>query len=211
MEFANTIKQLRKEQQLTQEGLAERVGVSRQAVSNWENNRNLPDIEMLICISKTFSISLDDLILGGSEQMEEKLIQDGSENKRAKMYMVSNMIGLAFCLLGLATILLKGFTVEYIDAAGVLHENFFLLLLGFGLIGVGLLTVLVGLFYYWKKTGNVFYILHKIGFLGGVLFAVLTLLIYSNGDRVSEMTLVCMVVSIVIGIISQKKMKKMFY
>ena len=107
MEFGNTIKQLRKDNNLTQEGFAEKLGVTRQAISNWENNRNLPDIEMLICISKTFSISLDVLILGGNDmtQMEAKLIQDGAESKRAKMYMVSNLVGLAFCLLGIATFL----------------------------------------------------------------------------------------------------------
>lgn len=212
MEFSRTVRQLRKEQNLTQEGLAEKLGVSRQAVSNWENDRNLPDIEVLIGMSKTFSVSLDALILGGDEQMKEKLIQDGSENKRAQMYMASNAIGLAFCLLGLAAILLKGFTVEYVDAAGVLHENFFLLPLGFGLIGIGILTVWVGLFYYWKnwkKTGNVFYVLHKAGILGTVVFAVLTLLIYSNGGRISEMTAACMGISMAAAVVSRAKAKKM--
>ena len=71
---------MRLERKLTQEQLANQLGVSRQAVSNWENNKNLPDLELIIAISKLFSVSLDDLILGGStmNNLTEKLIKDGS-------------------------------------------------------------------------------------------------------------------------------------
>ena len=108
-------------------------------------------------------------------QMEAKLIQDGAESKRAKMYMVSNLVGLAFCLLGIATLFLKSLTVEYVDEAGILHENFFLLPLGFGMIGLGMITVLIGLAYYWKKTGDVFYVINKMGYIATAVFVVGTL------------------------------------
>ncbi len=210
MEFGNTIKQLRKDNNLTQEGFAEKLGVTRQAISNWENNRNLPDIEMLICISKTFSISLDVLILGGNDmtQMEAKLIQDGAESKRAKMYMVSNLVGLAFCLLGIATLFLKSLTVEYVDEAGILHENFFLLPLGFGMIGLGMITVLIGLAYYWKKTGDVFYVINKMGYIATAVFVVGTLLIYANASRISVAALVLSGISIVVSIVAKMKIKR---
>ena len=86
MDFGKQIKQMRLERKLTQEQLANQLGVSRQAVSNWENNKNLPDLELIIAISKLFSVSLDDLILGGStmNNLTEKLIKDGSETRRAK-------------------------------------------------------------------------------------------------------------------------------
>ncbi|KIR03592.1 Transcriptional regulator, XRE family [Lachnospiraceae bacterium TWA4] len=224
MEFSNTIKQIRKDNSLTQEGFAKKLGVTRQAISNWENNRNLPDIEMLISISKTFSISLDELILGenlrennleenlgGNEmtQMEEKLIQDGSENKRTKMHMVSNLTGLAFCILGIATILLKGMTVEYVDETGILHENFFLLPLGFGMIALGFITVLVGLAYYWKKTGNAFYVINKIGYITTVVFAVGTILIYANGNRISVTSVALLVLSIVVSVVTRIKIRNL--
>ena len=51
MEFGDKIKELRTKNQLTQEQFAMRLNVTRQAVSNWENNRNLPDLEMIILIS----------------------------------------------------------------------------------------------------------------------------------------------------------------
>ncbi|MEI3218798.1 MAG: helix-turn-helix transcriptional regulator [Lachnoclostridium sp.] len=44
MEFGDQIKDLRKKQNLTQEQFAMKLNVTRQAVSNWENNRNLPDL-----------------------------------------------------------------------------------------------------------------------------------------------------------------------
>ena len=57
MNFDEKIIKIRKDNNLTQEEMAEKLNVSRQAISNWENKRNLPDIEMLIIISKIFSIS----------------------------------------------------------------------------------------------------------------------------------------------------------
>ena len=48
MEFNKQIKCLRKENNLTQEEMAKKLNITRQAISNWENNRNLPDFEMII-------------------------------------------------------------------------------------------------------------------------------------------------------------------
>ncbi|OTN87850.1 hypothetical protein A5819_000298 [Enterococcus sp. 7E2_DIV0204] len=95
MEFGEKIKELRTKNQLTQEKFAIRLNVTRQAVSNWENNRNLPDLELLILISSIFYISLDELILGGSNvnNMTENLIKDGSKTRRAKLNMITTLIG----------------------------------------------------------------------------------------------------------------------
>ena len=48
MDFGEQIKSIRQKEKLTQEQFAMKLNVSRQAVSNWENNKNLPDIGMLI-------------------------------------------------------------------------------------------------------------------------------------------------------------------
>ena len=81
MEFKDQIKEIRKKEGLTQEELALKLSVTRQAVSNWETGKNLPDIEILINISSVFNISLDQLIKG--DNMEKKLIKDGSDTRRA--------------------------------------------------------------------------------------------------------------------------------
>lgn len=141
MDFAAQIKKLRQEKNLTQEQFAARLQVSRQAVSNWENNRNLPDIGMLIALSETFDISLDTL-LKGENNMKEKVIKDGSETRRAKYHMVSSIVGGLLLGLGVLLLVIKGLSVEYIDDMGVLHENFFLVPCGFLCIFTGLLTFL---------------------------------------------------------------------
>lgn len=64
MEFGDQIRNIRKKENLTQEQFAIKLNVSRQAVSNWENNKNLPDIGMLILMSDVFQISLDQLVKG---------------------------------------------------------------------------------------------------------------------------------------------------
>nr|WP_216683050.1 helix-turn-helix transcriptional regulator [Enterococcus innesii] len=62
MEFHRVLKEKRKEFGLTQEELAEKLQVSRSAISNWEIGRNYPDIQTLISLAKTFNVSLDYLL-----------------------------------------------------------------------------------------------------------------------------------------------------
>lgn len=153
MNFDEKIIKIRKDNNLTQEEMAEKLNVSRQAISNWKNKRNLPDIEMLIIISKIFSISLDELILGGEEMndIEKKLINDGSESRIVKMNLISTIIGTFLLLIGLLCIVIKANTIEYIDESGILHENFYLLPIGFLFIFIGLIVILVGIIRYIKK------------------------------------------------------------
>ena len=54
MELGRRITELRKANSLTQEGLAERCSVTRQTISNWENGKSYPDLEMLVFISDSF-------------------------------------------------------------------------------------------------------------------------------------------------------------
>ena len=62
MEFNLKLQKIRKDNNITQEGLADKLNVSRQAVSKWESGSAYPDTEKLIQISKIFNVSLDDLI-----------------------------------------------------------------------------------------------------------------------------------------------------
>lgn len=60
--LGEVIKSLRTSHNLNQVQLAEKLGVSKQTISNWENNNILPSIEMLVRISKFFSVSTDFLL-----------------------------------------------------------------------------------------------------------------------------------------------------
>lgn len=62
MDFGHKIIEMRKKKKLSQEQLAEKLNVSRQTISNWENGKFYPDIDALVKISNFFSISLDDLL-----------------------------------------------------------------------------------------------------------------------------------------------------
>ncbi len=62
MSFAENLKQLRKERQLSQEDLAEILAVSRQAVSKWEQGIGYPEVETLLLLSSKLNISLDSLM-----------------------------------------------------------------------------------------------------------------------------------------------------
>lgn len=66
MEFPEKLQQLRREHNLTQEQLAEKLFVSRTAVSKWETGRGTPGLDSLCAISALFGVSLDDL-LGAQE------------------------------------------------------------------------------------------------------------------------------------------------
>ncbi len=148
MEFSQQIREIRNKNRLTQEEMAQKLHVTRQAVSNWENGKNLPDLGMLVEIARTFHVSLDWLILGGDDKMNdmtEKLIEDGSEGRRAKRMMVAAWAGAILVLCGVALFLIKGATVEYVDAQGILHENFWMIGVGWILILLGVLVTVVNL------------------------------------------------------------------
>lgn len=140
MKLSTQIRNLRKEHHLTQEDLASTLHVSRQAISNWENDKNVPDIECLIAIAKLFHVSLDTLILG-EEDVEQSLIQDGSRGRQVHLSMVSNVAGALVMLMGLMCFIIKGMSIEYVDAQGFLHENFFLVPLGYFFIFIGLVII----------------------------------------------------------------------
>ena len=53
---------MRNEKNLSQEQLAEKLNVTRQTISNWENGKFYPDIDSLVNLSKFFNVSLDDLL-----------------------------------------------------------------------------------------------------------------------------------------------------
>ena len=64
MELNEQIKKYRTEMNLSQEELAEKIYVTRQSISNWENGKNYPDIHSLLLLSSLFGISLDQLVKG---------------------------------------------------------------------------------------------------------------------------------------------------
>lgn len=77
MNFGDRLKQIRANQGLSQEQLAEKIGVSRQAITKWETNRGLPDVENMIILAEIFKVTLDELILQRKQEQEaeEKMFE----------------------------------------------------------------------------------------------------------------------------------------
>lgn len=76
MKVGNQIKKYRQSIKLTQEELAEKIYVTRQTVSNWENGKNYPDLNSLIMLCDLFNISLDILVKGDVIEMKKQVVQD---------------------------------------------------------------------------------------------------------------------------------------
>ena len=86
MVFNEKLQQLRKQKNLTQEQLAEKLYVSRTAISKWESGKGYPSIESLKCISKFFKITIDELLSG------EELISIAETESKTNLEKVYNLI-----------------------------------------------------------------------------------------------------------------------
>ena len=83
MELGSKIKKYRNELSLSQDALAEKVYVSRQTISNWENGKSYPDVNSLVLLSEVFQTSIDHLIKGDVEVMKKQVrSEDTREFKR---------------------------------------------------------------------------------------------------------------------------------
>ena len=100
MNMADRIQYLRKSKGISQEELADKVGVSRQAVSKWESEQSTPDLEKIIIMSDFFGVTTD-YILKGIEPVADKE-QKNKELTSKVLYISSTAfvaIGL-FCAFG---------------------------------------------------------------------------------------------------------------
>mgnify|MGYP001068552619 FL=1 len=83
MELGSQIKKYRNELSLSQDALAEKIYVSRQTISNWENGKSYPDVNSLVLLSEVFQTSIDYLIKGDVEVMKKQVrSEDTREFKR---------------------------------------------------------------------------------------------------------------------------------
>lgn len=100
MELGSQIKKRRNELSLSQEELAEKVYVSRQTISNWENDKSYPDVNSLVLLSEVFNVSIDNLIKGDIEIMKEQIRAED----RKKFESLSHIYGVLFLLAMLSPI-----------------------------------------------------------------------------------------------------------
>ena len=95
MNMADRIQTLRKSKGISQEELADKIGVSRQAVSKWESEQSSPDIEKIILLSDYFDVTTDYLLKG-----IEPIADDSKKEADARIF---SIVGTALNFIGLVT------------------------------------------------------------------------------------------------------------
>ena len=83
MNIGEQIKARRTELNITQQDLADRLNVSRSAISNWETNKNYPDLQIIVQISEELQVSLDKLLKGDADVVK-KISKDTTESRKLR-------------------------------------------------------------------------------------------------------------------------------
>lgn len=96
MQLGQAIAQIRKERGLTQEAFAKMFSVTRQTVSNWENEKSYPDLSTLVKISDEFNVSLDVLLKG-----DFRMVKDIDKKIKKQPFYIGIIIGLVIIVVAL--------------------------------------------------------------------------------------------------------------
>ncbi|MGT2741874.1 helix-turn-helix domain-containing protein [Streptococcus plurextorum] len=126
--ISEKLRDYRLQKGLSQEALAEQLGVSRQTISNWETNRRVPDIYSLVALSDLYEISLDHLIKGDAKVME---MLSGKTKKIGLFYLygtvVISCIGMleVMYLEDLNSLVRVGFMIVYLLVSMMLAQYYY--------------------------------------------------------------------------------------
>ena len=94
------LQEIRKQNKLSQETLAEKLGVSRQAISKWERGESAPDTENLIALSRIYGVSIDELLgnkksappESGADNLINQIYKDLNDHGRAELERYGNYL-----------------------------------------------------------------------------------------------------------------------
>lgn len=101
MKIGEKLRNARTKEKMTQEYVAEKIAVSRQTISNWENEKSYPDIVSVIALSDLYNISLDELLKGDEAMIEhlEESVNVVSSNQKLLVAIGINIVLLILFLL----------------------------------------------------------------------------------------------------------------
>ena len=122
IDIANRLYELRKKSSFSQEELAEKIGVSRQAVSKWERAEASPDTDNLILLSKLYGVSMDELLSTNEPVEVKKQSTDeiANEEKREQDPSCSNWMAFPYPIVVTIIYLLLGFVFNLWHPAWIL-------------------------------------------------------------------------------------------
>ena len=153
------LKELRKEKNITQEELAERMGVSRRTVSRWETGSNMPDMDVLIDISDFYEIDLREILDGErkdkqmDKEMKETVLKVSEyENEGKKRNAVVVIVYSALGIIALfANLIINMMEMPDSFLTGMLKGGTFALALGAMVIGIIYASGVLAKLYMFKK------------------------------------------------------------
>lgn len=103
MEIGKKLKKARENSKLTQEMVAEKINVTRQTISNWENENSYPDIDYVIMLSDLYVISIDELLKEDDNMV--KYLKESTDtvksNKKLIILLALNILLIVFSIIGL--------------------------------------------------------------------------------------------------------------
>ena len=108
MELGKNIAKIRKDNNLTQDDLAEKYFVTRQTISNWENGKSYPDLETLVKISDDFKISLDILL-----KEDNKMVKDITKKQKRYKWIIIPIVISIIMMVGIAGVLIYAYNTQY--------------------------------------------------------------------------------------------------
>ena len=115
MSISEILKQARATADLSQEEAAEKVGVSRQTISSWENGKSYPDIVSVIALSDAYGVSLDSLMKGDSKMIEH--LEKSTNVTKSNKQKIASIIALAISIIGIPMVILVfgGYYEDFVD------------------------------------------------------------------------------------------------
>lgn len=129
MEIGTRLKKARMEAKFTQEELAEKIQVTRQTISSWENQRSYPDISSIVQLSEIYNISLD-ILLKEDKKVVENLKEATDITGETKK--ISLILGGGLLVFGILYVIQAWFEIPKIE--NILINSLFLLVVAVGLI-----------------------------------------------------------------------------
>ena len=162
MEIGTKIKNARNDSKLTQEQVAEALGVSRQTISNWENEKSYPDIINVIKMSDLYSITLDHLLKEEIKVNQTYIdyLEERTNLVKAKNKLAKNILIATYLIIWTVTQVMLWFFVPMSNAV----EFSKLFLWGLLLVTTFIISLMIGKNNYWEKRKWWF------SFLFGIMF-----------------------------------------
>lgn len=158
MTFSEKLYKLRKEKGLSQEQLAEKLLISRQAISKWESGTAMPETEKLLAISNYFGVSMDYLlkenveeqVVADVQRVSEEMGQSKDNNKSA------SVVGCIICIAGIIGLILWGLiTIFHPTASSQISESSAIHIDGNGIcLIICVLAIVLGARFLLRKSGN---------------------------------------------------------